>query len=71
MEVVPLSATAKINLKQILLYLVIAFVIVSVWKDPGTSASYAGDFLSSVGHFLRELYTRLAKFVEGIGSGAK
>jgi hypothetical protein len=68
---VPLSATAKINLKQILLYLIIAFVIVSVWKDPKTSAAYAGDFLSSVGHFLRALYTRLAQFVEGIGSGQK
>ena len=50
------------------LYLVIAFLIVSVWKDPVTSAEYAGDFLSSVGRFLREVYVRLAQFIEAIGT---
>jgi hypothetical protein len=60
-------AATKINVKHVLLYLIIAFVIVSVWKDPATSAAYAGDFLSQVGSFFRDLYTKLAQFVEGIG----
>ena len=64
-------ATNSVKPKQIALYLLIAFVIVSVWKDPATSASYAGDFLSSVGQFLRSLYTKLAQFVEGIGNDKK
>ncbi len=63
----PDLSTAKVKPKQIALYLLIAFVVVSVWKDPATSASYAADFLSSVGHFLRSLYTKLAQFIEGIG----
>ncbi len=57
----------KLKLTHILLYLVVAFVVVSVWKDPTTSATYAGDFLSSVGHFFRTLYTKLAEFIQGIG----
>lgn len=61
-----MSAT-KIKPKQVILYLMIAFIVVSVWKDPQTSADYAGDFLSSVGSFLRELYVKLAQFIEGIG----
>jgi hypothetical protein len=64
-------AVAKIKSKQVALYLMIAFLVVSVWKDPSTSAAYAGDFLSSVGHFLRSVYTKLAKFIEAIGSGTK
>jgi hypothetical protein len=64
-------AATKIKPKQVALYLMIAFLIVSVWKDPITSASYAGEFLSSVGHFLRVVYTKIAQFIEAIGSGGK
>jgi hypothetical protein len=60
-------AATKVKPKQVALYLIVAFVIVSVWKDPKTSADYAGEFLSQVGHFLRSLYTKLAQFVQGIG----
>jgi hypothetical protein len=60
-------SAAKIKPKQVLLYLMIAFIVVSVWKDPQTSADYAGEFLSQVGRFLRSLYTKLAQFIQGIG----
>jgi hypothetical protein len=60
-------AATKVKPKQVALYLIIAFVIVSIWKDPATSASYAGDFLGQVGHFLLALYRKLTQFIEGIG----
>lgn len=60
-------AAKPIQPKKIALYLLIAFVVVSVWKDPSASATYAGDFLSQVGHFLRDLYSKLAEFIAGVG----
>jgi hypothetical protein len=67
----PELSAAKVKPKQIALYLLIAFVIVSIWKDPATSASYAAEFLSSVGQFLRSVYTKLAQFIENIGAEKK
>jgi hypothetical protein len=63
-----MAAVTKIKPKQIALYLVIAFLIVSVWKDPATSADYASDFLTSVGRFLTQVYVKLARFIEGLGT---
>ncbi|MGD9702511.1 MAG: hypothetical protein AB7Q42_07065 [Acidimicrobiia bacterium] len=54
------------TIKKILLYLVIAFVVVSIWRNPEGSASAAGDFLGSVGTFFSELIDRTATFVKGL-----
>ena len=61
-------AAAKIKPKQVAMYLIIAFLVVSVWKDPAVSADYAGDFLSLVGRFLVELYRKASQFIEGVGN---
>ena len=56
----------KLNLKQILIYLVIAFVVVSVWKDPSGSASTAGRFLGNVGNFFVALIDKGSSFIKGL-----
>jgi len=56
----------KIDLKKLLLYLVIAFVIVSIWKDPSGSAKTAGTFLGNVGNFLVALIDKGSSFIKGL-----
>ncbi len=56
----------KIDLKQVLLYLVIAFVIVSIWKDPAGSADRAGTFLGNVGNWLVDLVDKSSSFIKGL-----
>ena len=61
-----MASLAKVKPKQVAFYLIIAFLIVSVWKDPQMSADYAGDFLGQVGDFLLTLYRKLSQFIEGV-----
>ena len=56
----------KIDLKQLLLYLIIAFVIVSIWNNPTGSAQRAGDFLGSVGSWIVDLIDRSSTFIKGL-----
>jgi hypothetical protein len=54
------------NVKKILVYLALAFVIVSIWRDPEGSADAAGAFLSSVGSFFADLIDKSAAFLKGL-----
>jgi hypothetical protein len=54
------------HLKKALVYLSIAFVIVSVWRDPNGSADAAGAFLSSVGSFLGTAADKGSTFLRGL-----
>jgi hypothetical protein len=54
------------TIRKILLYLVIAFVVVSIWQNPEGAAEAAGDFLGSVGEFFSELIDRTATFIGGL-----
>lgn len=56
----------KIDLKQLLLYLIIAFVIVSIWNNPTGSAQRAGDFLGSLGSWIVDLIDRSSTFIKGL-----
>lgn len=60
----------KIDLKKLMIYLVVAFVIVSIWKDPPGSAKIAGDFLGSVGNFFVALIDKGSSFIKGL-TGSK
>jgi hypothetical protein len=60
----------KLDLKKLVLYLVIAFVIVSIWKDPQGSARTAGVFLGNVGNFFVDLIDKSSSFFKGLtGNG--
>lgn len=54
------------TVKKLLIYLVIAFVVVSIWQNPEGAATAASNFLGSVGAFFSELIERTATFVEGL-----
>jgi hypothetical protein len=56
----------KLDLKQLLIYLVIAFVIVSIWKDPSGSADTAGNFLGNVGNWFVDLIDKSSSFIKGL-----
>jgi len=58
----------KLNMKQVLLYLIIAFVIVSIWKDPSGSSKTAGTFLGMVGSFFVDLVNKISDFVKGLSN---
>ena len=54
------------NIKKILVYLSLAFVIVSVWRDPAGSANAAGDFLATVGTFFSSVIDKGSAFLKGL-----
>ncbi len=54
------------NVKKILIYLSLAFVLVSVWRDPTASADAAGAFLSTVGSFFSAVIDKSSAFLKGL-----
>lgn len=58
------------NVKKLLIYLSVAFVVVSVWRDPSGSADAAGSFLSSVGSFFGAVIDKGAAFLKGLTDGS-
>jgi hypothetical protein len=58
----------KINVKSILIYLVIAFVILSIWNSPTTTGNNVGDFLGSLGSWVGDLVDRFAEFISSLKS---
>jgi hypothetical protein len=64
---IPEVATMNIeNVKKLLVYLSLAFVVVSVWRDPAGSADAAGAFLSSVGSFFAAVIDKGSAFLKGL-----
>ena len=57
----------KINVKKLLLWLVIAFVIVSIYNNPEDSGDSVGAFLGDVGSFASTVVDRTAAFIGGLG----
>lgn len=55
-----------LSIKNILIYLAIAFVIVSIWQNPADASQRAGDFLGGLGGFLEDLIDKSATFVKGL-----
>jgi len=56
----------KLNVKQILIYLTIAFVVVTIWNSPTTTGNSVGDFLGAVGTWLADVVDRGASFLKGL-----
>ena len=54
------------TIKKVLLYLVIAFIVVSIWRSPEESAHAARHFLGAVGNFFAALVEKLASFIKGL-----
>ena len=56
------------TIKKLLVYLSIAFVVISIWTDPAGSAGAAGNFLHSVGGFFSTAITKSSSFLKGLAS---
>jgi len=55
-----------ITTKRILIWLAVAFIIVSIWQHPQTSSQEMGNFLGDVGHFLITVIDKVAQFLSGL-----
>ncbi len=54
-------------LARIALYLLVAFLLIQLWQDPGGAAQATMDFVSGVGHFFASLFDKIGEFVSGLG----
>ena len=52
----------KVNMKQGLIYLALAFVIMSIWNDPNRSSDSMGSFLGDTSHFFAQALDKGAEF---------
>ena len=50
------------KLKQGLIYLALAFVIMSIWNDPSSSSDSMGSFLGDTGDFFSHALDKGAEF---------
>ncbi len=55
-----------ITTKRVLIWLVVAFIIVSIWQQPQTASQEIGNFLGDVGRFLILVFQKLAEFLSGV-----
>jgi hypothetical protein len=53
----------KITLKQVLLYLIIAFIILFIWNDPTGAGDAIATFFGDVGSFISDLFNKFASFI--------
>ena len=56
------------TIKKLLIYLSIAFVVISIWTDPAGSANAAGAFLNSVGGFCSTAINKSSTFLKGLAN---
>jgi hypothetical protein len=56
----------KLNVKQVLVYLTIAFVVVTVWNAPDATGRSVGDFLGSAGAWLSDVASRASTFFKSL-----
>lgn len=57
----------KLNLKQGVIYLALAFVAVMIWSDPRGASDTIGPFLGDVGRFFATILDKGSDFVSGLG----
>ena len=57
----------KVNLKQWLVWLTIAFVVVFIYRDPNGASQAIGPFLADIGHLVSNLIHSGAQFLAGFG----
>ena len=57
----------KVNLKQWIVYLMIAFVVVFIYRDPSGASDAIGPFLGSLGHLVTNVIHSGSQFLAGFG----
>lgn len=57
----------KVNLKKLFVFLIVAFVIVFIYRDPRGASDAVGPFLGDVGNLLTNVIHSGAEFLAGFG----
>jgi hypothetical protein len=52
---------------RIAMYLILAFMVIQLWQDPGGAADWTMNFIGSIGHFFSSLIDKIGEFVGGLG----
>lgn len=52
---------------RIAMYLVLAFLVIQLWQDPGGAADATMNFISGIGEFFSSLIDKIGEFVRGLG----
>jgi hypothetical protein len=60
----------KINIKQTLIYLSVAFVIVTIWQSPTDTGQAVSSFLSATGDWIGQVAGKFADFWDGLFEGS-
>lgn len=56
----------KVNLKKYLVWLTVAFVLVTIYTEPGPASESIGAFLGTLGSLFVDLLDASAEFAQGL-----
>ena len=56
----------KVEPKKVLIGLVVAFVVLTVWNDPHGAGEQTGDFVSNAGSFVSDAFDKANEFSKSI-----
>ena len=54
------------NVKQLLIYLTIAFVIITIWNSPDSTGHNVGNFLGALGNWLADVADKTTTFLKNL-----
>ncbi len=56
----------QVSVGKVLVYFILAFVIIAIWRDPQGAATATANFLGSVGSFFSTLLDKVNTFIQGL-----
>jgi hypothetical protein len=59
-------SSVKVQPKQILIYLGIALIALTVWNDPSRAGNRTGEFLSDTTDWAQDVFDKFNEFAEGV-----
>jgi hypothetical protein len=57
----------RVNLRQWFVWLIIAFVVVFIYRDPVGASAAIGPFLGSIGYLIKNIINSGIAFLGGLG----
>lgn len=58
----------RLDLRRALVFLIVAFVVLSIWNNPTGTADSFSNFLGDVGSFLEDFLDKATDFFKGLTS---
>jgi hypothetical protein len=60
------TPVSKVNTKQILIWLGLALIALTVWNDPSRAGDRTGEFLSDTTSWVGDVFDKFQEFAEGV-----